>query len=126
MYNDTKKDFVLQGLKGVGIAYISTLAGILIFALILKTASASSVLVKVVNQFIKALSVFLGCFFSFRGQKGWLKGILTGLIYTAIVYLTFALLGGGEIIKGSVWLDLVFTAAIGAISGVLAVNVRKQ
>ena len=124
MQRKTGKDFVLQTVSGAGIATICTLVGILLFALVLKAATMSSVAVKVVNQFIKVLSVFVGCFFCLRGKGGWIKGLVAGLLYMCIAYLIFSLLGGKGAVEGLFVVDLLFGAVTGAISGVLAVNAK--
>lgn len=105
---------------------IIVLAGILIFAGIIKIACLSDGVIKPVNQFIKILSVFLGCFFSVRGKLGFLKGGLVGAIGMAITYLVFSLIGGQISFGGTFVLDLLFGLVVGIISGIVAVNLKKE
>ena len=106
-------------LKGTGTALICALISILVFAFVAKTASLNSNVIKAVNQFLKILSVFMGCITAVRGGKGLVKGALIGLLFTVLIYLIFALIGGGKILSINFFIDLVFGLLIGAISGII-------
>lgn len=125
MKDRTKNGFVPEVLRGAATAYLCTLALITIFALVLKAVSLSSATIKTVNQFIKAISLFVGCFFSFSGGKGLIKGVLSGLVWAAVVYATFAFFGGGKFTAVAVILDFLFAAVVGGLSGAVAVNARR-
>lgn len=120
----TESSFIVQVIKGVVLSVICSLIGILIFALILKVATLSNLAVKSVNQFIKAISIFIGCFFSLKGSKGLIKGLLIGVFWAVIVYLIFLLLGSGESLT-SVGVDVLFGGLVGVISGIATVNMKK-
>lgn len=121
-----KSSGILCVIKGTFLMLITVLAGILIFAGIIKLASLSEGVVKPVNQFIKILSVFLGCFFSVRGKLGFLKGGSIGTLGMAVTYLFFSLLGGELSFGGAFLLDLLFGLIAGVISGIVSVNVKKD
>jgi putative membrane protein (TIGR04086 family) len=121
----TQENFTIILLKGVCTALITTLVGILLFSIIVKVASLNTTVIKVVNQFIKLLSVFLGCFFSVKGGKGFVKGLLIGVIATLITYLLFSLIGGQKFFSLALLIDLLFGIAIGTVSGIVAVNVKR-
>ena len=116
--------FIKQIIKGLLTSVIITLIGVLIFAFIVKIAVLNGSVIKAVNQFIKILSVFLGCLVSVRRNGGLIKGALVGLLFSVIIYLIFALFGGGISFGASFFLDLFFTSIIGAISGIISVNVK--
>jgi putative membrane protein (TIGR04086 family) len=118
-------NFFSSILKSVATAVIITLVGILAFAFIIKIAYLNSTVIKAVNQFIKILSIFLGCFIFVRENKGLLKGGLVGGFTAIIVHLIFALMGGDISFGGLFIIDLLFQIIIGIISGVIAVNFRK-
>lgn len=120
-----ERSFTVSFIKGVFTAVISALVGVLIFALIIKMASLSSTVVKPVNQFIKVISIFLGCFFAVSGKRGYLKGGLIGIVSIIIIYLLFALISGASVFANGFTLDLLFSLAIGVLSGILAVNLKK-
>ena len=120
-----EKGFTVSFIKGVFTAVISALVGVLIFALIIKMANLSSGVVKPVNQFIKVISIFLGCFFAVSGKRGYIKGGLIGIISIIIIYLLFALISGANVFSGGFIIDLLFSLAVGVLSGILAVNLKK-
>jgi putative membrane protein (TIGR04086 family) len=112
--------------KGVSTALIITLVGVLIFAGIVKIAMLNSGVIKAVNQFIKIISVFLGCTFSLKENKGLIKGVIVGVFSTVIIYLIFALVGGAVNFGLPFLLDLVMGIIVGGVSGVIAVNLKRN
>lgn len=121
---ENSKQFVLETLRGMILSTVITLVSILLFALIVKVANLSSSVIKPVNQFIKAISLFLGCFFSVKAGKGLIKGAIVGIVYTVFIYVLFSLIGGNAF-KTGFFIDLIAGALIGALSGVISVNVKK-
>ena len=122
--NENVKGFVFELLKAVIVATIITLISILFFALIVKTAGLKSSVIKAVNQFIKIISLFLGCFFKIKGGKGLIKGVAVGVFYTLFIHLVFSVIGGGAFGTGFL-LDIVFGIVVGAVSGIVAVNLKR-
>lgn len=116
--------FFPQLIKGILTGVIVTIVGILIFAVIVNLTGLSQSVIKGVNQFIKIISVFIGCLFSFSGEKGLIKGAITGLTVTVITYLVFLLFGAASFGTGFL-IDLALLTVVGAISGIIAVNVKK-
>ena len=123
---DGKKGLIGGVLKGCLASVIITLVSILIFAGVVKMANLNSSVIKAVNQFIKILSVFLACFFTVKGKGGLIKGGLIGCVSAIIVYLIFSLMGGGLAFDGLFVIDVIFQLIVGAISGIVTVNVKKQ
>ncbi len=119
------KEFFSGIIKAVLTAVIITLVGVLIFAGIVKFALLNSGVIKAVNQFIKIIAIFLGCSLNIRGKSGLLRGALMGLLTTVITYLLFSLFCGEMVFGGGFFLDLIFTSAIGAVSGIISVNIKK-
>lgn len=119
--------------RGVSLAIIVCLAAVLIFALVIQFTGLPESVIMPVNQFIKVLAIFIGCFFSLRGSKGWLKGGLVGLIAGGLVgliaggltFLLFALLGGFPSGLRILW-DLLFCVGVGILSGIISVNLKKD
>ncbi len=119
------KESGIMVLKGALISLIVALVGVLIFSGVVKLAYLSANVIKPVNQFIKILALFLGCFFSVRGKMGYLKGGLVGVLATVLIFLTFSIIGG-ELSFGIPFLiDLLLGVIVGAISGIITVNVKK-
>ena len=121
---ENSKQFVLETLRGIILSTVITLVSILLFALIVKVANLSSSVIKPVNQFIKAISLFLGCFFSVKAGKGLIKGAIVGIVYTVFIYVLFSLIGGNAF-KAGFFIDLIAGALIGVLSGIISVNVKK-
>lgn len=112
--------------KSICVSAVFTLAAVLLFALFVKLFSLGQSVILPVNQVIKVLSVFLGCFLCIRGPRPVLKGMASGAGTALLTYFLFAAIAG-EISFG--WgnvLDFVFGAIAGGISGAIAVLVRKR
>lgn len=120
------KDFFSNVIRAAALSLICSLVGILLFAAVVKFAALSLTAVKTVNQFIKVAAVFIGCFFSVKGTKGILKGAIAGAFNTFLLYAVFALLSGSPLFDLNMLVDLGFTAAVGAIAGIIAVNVKGK
>ena len=126
------RGFVLQNsesiiftvVKSVVMAVIISLISILIFAFIVKVASLSSGTIKAVNQFIKVIALFLGCFTFINGSRGAIKGAIIGVFYILLLYLLFYIFGSGEFGIGF-FIDLICCSIVGVISGIISVNIRR-
>lgn len=126
MRENSKNDKIFHSvIRGGTTSIIITLVAIIVFAFIIKFAYLNSGVIKAVNQFIKTISVFLGCFCFVRESKGLIKGALIGCFSAIITYLIFALIGGTIDFGISFILDVIFQVILGAIFGVVAVNIKK-
>ena len=126
MQEESQGSFFSVVLKGISVALTVTLIGVFIFAFVIKIACLNSGVIKAVNQFIKILSIFLACNFSIKSKGGFVKGAIIGLLSTLVTYLIFALMGSGANFDGSFILDLVFGLIVGAISGTITVNLKRE
>ncbi len=122
----TKSGAVLQIIKGVLTALIVALVAVFLFGLILKIASLNSTVIKAVNQFIKVLAVFLGCFFSLKESKGLIKGFVVGGLSAALITLVFALISSDIGFGLGFFIDIIFMGILGAISGIISVNLKEK
>ena len=113
-------------LKATGLSVIIALFLILIFGFIIKIATLSSTVITPVNQFIKIISVFLGCFFVLKNKAGFLKGLISGLLFSLILHLIFFCINGKIDLTYKVLVDIVFCSLIGMVSGILAVNIKGK
>ena len=110
--------------KSTGISVVITLAAVLLFAFLIKIFSIGSSVITPVNQVIKALAIFVGCLFSLHTSKGWLKGALSGIAVILLTYFIFAIIAGEISFGVSNVIEILFGGIAGAISGVIAVNLR--
>ena len=123
----TKKSGFLQILKGAIFAVSISLVGILLFALLIKFTNLNEKWILPINQIIKIVSIFFGIMLAFnRGtNKGFLKGMLIGFIYTVLAYVVFSILARQFSFTLNSITDMIFGAIIGGISGIIVVNIKK-
>lgn len=124
----TNNSFLISILKGSLIATATSLVGILFFAFLIKLFGITDGFLKPVNQIIKCVSILLGVFFALKNsnEKGLLKGVLIGLIYTLLAFVVFSALNGSFKFDISLLTDILFGGITGAICGVVAVNLKKK
>lgn len=122
------RSFLLAIIKGSLIALCISLVGILIFAFILKFASISDKAIRPINQIIKGISVLIGVFVAMRkvDKMGLVGGLLIGLVYTILAFVVFSILDGNFEFNLTLLNDLLFGGIMGAICGIIAVNVKKR
>ena len=118
--------FLSSIIKGGFTALITTLIAVLIFAWIIKSATLDTSVIKAVHQFIKVISVFLGCLFCVREEKGLIKGLLVGVLSFILTALTYSLVFGNGFNGLNSLIDLGFLAVVGAICGVITVNLKQK
>lgn len=116
--------FFLNTLKGALIALSVSLIGILTFAFIIRFATISDGAISPINQVIKGVSILLGCFIGLKKSKemGFISGLVIGIFYTIIAFITFSILDGQFVFSKTLLNDLLFGGIIGAICGIIAVN----
>ena len=114
-------------LKGAFFALAISLIGVLLFAFIIKLTSIDDTLIAPINQVIKGISILMGCFYGTKQARsnGLLKGVLIGLVYTILSFFIFSLLNGQLSFQKSFINDILFGAVIGAICGVISINMRR-
>lgn len=118
--------FIKSLVSGTSVALISTVIGVLIFSLVANLCGLSTGVIKPVNQFIKVISIFFGCVFAVKESKGLIKGAAIGALYSVLIYLLFSLLAGSFGTFVSFIIDFAFCVVIGAVSGILTVNVGNK
>ena len=114
--------------KGVMVAVCISLVLVLLFAFLLKFTNIPESTIKPVNQVIKGLSILIGVFVGLKRKKelGLVSGLLIGLIYTIAAFLVFSCLGGVFAFDLTLLTDLLFGAVMGAICGIICVNLKKS
>jgi len=68
----------------------------------------------------------IGCLAGLREEKGLLKGLGVGLLFTALSYLAFSAIGGDFSLSWLIFAEIAIGAAAGAVGGALAVNLRRN
>ena len=123
-----KNNIFLTILKGSLIALSISLIGILLFAFVLRFIPISDNLIMPINQVIKGLSVLIGTILALRkvNEMGLVSGLLIGLVYTAVAFVTFSILDGNFDFSLTILNDLLFGGIVGAICGIIAVNLKRK
>ncbi len=121
-----QKSFWTSVIKGSIFAVTCSLLLILLFALIIRFLAVPDNLIMPINQIIKIVSIFVGCMVALKGSnRGIFKGAVIGLFYTCLAFLIFSFLSGSITFEIASLTDIAFGTIIGALSGMLAVNLRK-
>ena len=126
-YKD-KKQMWLSLFSGVFLAIASTLIMILLFALLIRFLNISDNFIFPVNQVIKVISLLLGVMLVLKKQsnKGFLKGLILGLLYYILSTIVFSVLQGSFSFKLNSVFDLLLTVLISGIIGIIVVNAKKR
>lgn len=121
------KTNIYDVVKSCIIAIIISLLCVLVLALAVKIFTIESKAIMPINQAIKIVSIMGGCFFGFScREKGALKGGITGTFYTILSILVFGIVEKSVSFKNFNWFDLLAGIIAGIVSGILAVNMKKQ
>jgi len=119
---------LIASAKGSLIAVVVSLIGILFFAFVIKLFGITDEFLKPVNQVIKAASILVGVFGAVKKyrENGLVLGLIVGLCYTLLAFIVFSALNGSFALDKTLLNDVLFGGIMGAISGVIAVNIKKK
>ena len=112
-------------MKATLFALAVSLLMVLGFAVLLRAGGIGEGWIYPVNQVLKAVSIMVGVFTFVKGEKGWLKGGGTGLLFTALSYLAFSAIGGDFSLGWLIFAEIVVAFLVGGVSGILTVNIKK-
>lgn len=115
-------------LRGLLISIGVTLVCILIFALLMQWLKPEDTVIRVINQLIKLLSIFIGTWMIVgKGEEGgMLYGALLGLIYMAVGVGLYALLSGQQLPFTAYLSDIAMGVAGGGIAGAVVSGMKKR
>ena len=121
-----EKSKILNYIIAMLVSLLSSVVLVFIFAIILSSVSVSTSFIKPINQVIKGISLAIGSLIALKGDKGLLKGAIFGAVYSVLSYILFSLIAGSFTVDFHVLLDMIFCIGIGALIGVIKVNVIKK
>ena len=102
------------------------MVAVLLFAVVLKFLDISNTAILTTNQIIKIASILLACFIVNKKHKiNMLKGLIIGITYTIIAYLVFSILSSDFVMDVSFLYNLLFSAVIGLISGIIVKGIKR-
>lgn len=117
---------VVRALKGVMLASVITIIGMLLLTgwVVLKGLDESGI--QIVNQLIKVISVLAGVFASVGrgGEKGLFTGALVGILYILVGYALYCIIDGSYANAKVMAVEEAAGALIGATAGVALANMR--
>ena len=113
-------------IKGVGLALAFSFLATVVFASILQFSPLPDKVIYPVNQTVKVVAVILGALVCVRGEKGLIQGLAIGGLFTALSYLTFSALGGDFSLSWLIFAELALALFAGAVSGAIAVNLKRE
>ncbi len=114
-------------IRGLLVSISISLIAILVFAVFLRFVSLPDIVIKIINQVIKVLSILFGVKATLKKDKskGLIKGIASGVLYTITSYLVFSVLIASFNFGLSFLYDIIFSALVGLICGVIFVNAKR-
>lgn len=115
-------------LRGLGVAMLTTMLGVAVFALLMTWLRPSDGVIRVFNQVLKLVSITLGVATAVgRGGEGGLaRGAAIGLGYMALGVALYALLSGQSAPFTSYLADLGMGIAGGGIIGAILSNISPK
>ena len=117
---------IFQILKAAFASVTASLLFVLVFTLIIQLFSLPLGAVRPVNQVLKIISIIVGGLIFIRGDKGWLKGIIYGLIAVVATFLLYGAISHSLSISWKFILEVLIGVVCGAITGIIAVNIKKN
>lgn len=113
-------------LKGLGYAYIITLATLLIYNLLLTFTSMSGNSIAMATSIITTASSAFGGFYATKHikEKGLIYGLLVGILYIACLILVVFLAKDTFAFDMDVLYKIMLVSLSGGIGGVLGVNFK--
>lgn len=118
----------LSIIKCCMIGILTTLIGLIIFAVILKFVDLSTNIIGYVNDAIKAVSIFvmLFCIKKTNGDKLILKSIFAGLLYAVLSLIVFAILNKGFSFNLTILYDILFAIIVSVIVAIIINLLHKK
>lgn len=108
------------------IGVVATLLGTFAFAFVLKFTNLSSSLINTINNFIKAISLFIAITCATKREgKMIVKALIIGMLYSLFTFVLFAILNGKAQFDLGVIYDLVFAVVTSLILAVI-VNILSR
>ena len=122
----TRRRAALALARGLAAAVGLTLVLMAIVAALAVWARLSDGLITALNQFMKLASILLGATVAIGrgGERGFFTGMALAMLYMALGYACYVLLGGSGFVASEMLGEILIGAAIGAIAGAVLSNMR--
>lgn len=119
---------LLSIVKGLLIAIVFTLIGMLAVAALTVFARISDNLLVILNQILKIAAIALGVRAAVGrgGTRGFFTGATLALLYMTLGYAMYAGLGGGAYSTTAMLGEMLLGAAVGGVCGAILANMRPK
>ena len=125
--NLSAKIFIKEVLKTTLVALIFSAIFVLALSLLIAFQPLTPAWIHGIDQGIKAVSLLLSCLLCIKEKsKGALKGILSGILYSACGYFLFGFAAGNFSVDLSLLADIGLGAAMGLVCGAISVAFGKK
>lgn len=121
---ENNSDLIRIG-EGVVRSFFITLALLLIYAVITSFVDTNAKFDSIYKVVITALGVMYGAIYSARkiNRRGWLIGLIVGLLYMIVIYLVSVISGRGLALSNFSILRIILALVVGTLSGMLGINI---
>lgn len=97
-----------------------------IFAIIIRAASPSDILITAVNWVVKCAAVFVFSLVCIRKERAFFKGLAAGFISVFLTMFLFAAIGGGFHLDILFLPEIVLSVLSGGLGALLGTKLRKE
>ena len=124
----TRRRAALALARGLAAAVGLTLVLMALVAALAVWARLSDGLITALNQVMKLASILLGATVAIGrgGERGFFTGMALAILYMALGYACYVLLGGSGFVASEMLGEILIGAAIGAIAGAVLANMRPR
>ncbi|MCY6353920.1 TIGR04086 family membrane protein [Clostridium sp. ZS2-4] len=111
--------------EGVIRSFFFTLALLLIYAVITSFIDTNAKFDSIYKVVITALGVMYGAIYAAKkiNRRGWLIGLIIGILYMIVIYLVSVLNGRGLALSHFSILRIILALVVGTLSGMLGINI---
>jgi putative membrane protein (TIGR04086 family) len=109
------------------VGYIFSLICFLILALLITFTSLSEMVVPIITQIIIIIGLAItGAYAAMKsGYRGWLYGIITGILYIVILIIISWIAIEGFSFDKYVFAKIILGVVVGAIGGMIGINLAR-
>lgn len=122
----TERNQVFKQILNAGVlSLFFCVVSVLTLALVVKLFEGVSNALGIINQVLKGLSVFFGCFAAIYPDKGFFKGIGGGILFLILSAAVFSILGGG-FAWGQFGIDAACAVLLGGFGGAIGAAKKSK